>query len=160
MTFLLRFWKPLAGAAVLALIAWQIHAYGERREQDGRAAVQALWDADTKARDEATAKAIAAQAAAAEAQRKANEEIERDYEAKLAGVAADRDGVERMLREARDQVRRLAASAATGERGIDALAGIAARAAEVDRRLVEYDAACRADAVRLQALQDQIRPQL
>lgn len=46
---LLRFWKPLTGAALLALVAWQIHAYGERREQEGRDAVQALWDAAEKA---------------------------------------------------------------------------------------------------------------
>lgn len=160
MTFLLRFWKPLAGAAVLALIAWQIHAYGERREQEGRDAVQALWAADTLARDKAASDAIAAARAAQEAQRKQNEVIESEYQARLASIAADRDSVERMLREARDQVRSLAAAEATGQRGLDALAGIAARAAEVDRRLVEYDAACRADAVRLQALQDQIRPQL
>lgn len=160
MTFLLRFWKPLAGAGLLALIAWQIHAYGERREQDGRAAVQALWEADSAARQSATDKAIAAAAAAQEAQRQHNEVIEREYQEQLAGIAADRDGVYRLLQQARGEVRRLAASEATGQRGLDALAGIAARAAEVDRRLADYDAACQRDAVRLEALQRQVRPQL
>jgi hypothetical protein len=160
LAILKRFWKPIAGAAILALIAWQIHSYGDRREQEGRAAVQALWDADVQARDEATAKAIAAHAAAEEAQRKQNEVIESEYQARLASIAADRDSVERMLREARDQVRSLAAAEATGQRGLDALAGIARRAAEVDRRLADYDAACRRDATRLDALQRQIRPQM
>lgn len=160
LAILARFWKPLAGAGLLALIAWQIHAYGERREQEGRDAVMALWAADTLERDKAASDAIAAARAAQEAQRKHNEVIESEYQARLASIAADRDGVERLLREARDQIHRLAAAESTGQRGLDALAGIARRAAEVDRRLVEYDAACRADAVRLQALQDQIRPQL
>jgi hypothetical protein len=160
LAILTRFWKPIAGAAILALIAWQIHAYGERREQEGRDAVKALWAADTAARDKAASDAIAAANAAAEAQRKQNEVIESEYQARLASIAADRDSVERMLREARDQVRRLAAAEASGQRGLDALAGIARRAAEVDRRLADYDAACRRDATRLDALQRQIRPQM
>jgi hypothetical protein len=157
---ILRFWKPALGAAA-ALAAWAaIHAYGDRREDAGRAAVKALWEADVEARDRAALEAISAARTAEEAQRKANEVIESEYQARLSSIASDRDSVERLLREARDQVRRLAAAESTGQRGLDALAGIARRAAEVDRRLVEYDAACRADAVRLQALQDQIRPQL
>lgn len=149
--------------AVLGLIAGFLlyrHSLIERGREEGKAEVQVLWDADTIARDKATADAIAkAEADKAAAIANNAKELEDAY-TKLDAVAADRDNVDGLLKRARDQVRALAASQATGQRGIDAFAGIAARAAEVDRRLADYDQSCQRDAIRFQALQDQIRPQL
>lgn len=35
MPFLLRFWKPIAGAAIVLLAWWQLAAWGDRREAEG-----------------------------------------------------------------------------------------------------------------------------
>jgi hypothetical protein len=150
----------LAGAA-LAFLLWRvIDGYGDRREARGKAAVQALWDADTAARDKATADAIAEVAKRETAARAANVEIIRDANEKLVAIASERDSLLGLLRAARGEVRSLASRAATDQLGADVVARIAASAAEVDRRLADYDAACRRDAVRFEALQRQIAGQL
>jgi hypothetical protein len=157
-------WKLIARIAVPVLVLlvawWSIRSYADRVADAREGEIRALWEADTAARDKVAADAIAKAAAREIAALERNRDIEADYIAKLAAADAGRDDTLRLLQRARDQVRAIAASEATGQRGLDALAGIAARAAEVDRRLADYDRACRADAVRLQALQDQIRPQL
>jgi hypothetical protein len=146
--------------AVVALAWWQVTSYAERRADAREAEIRALWEADAAKRDKVAAEANAKAEADKAAQLAANAKEMDDARKELAAIAADRDTVDGLLRRARDQVRALAASAATGERGLDALAGIAARAAEVDRRLADYDAACRRDSVRFAALQEQIRGQL
>jgi hypothetical protein len=157
-------WKLIGagvGALAVALIVWRaIDSYGERRELDGRAAVQQLWDDDRLAWEAVNAQQVADNQAREAAAMENNARVIRDANDQLAAIAADRDGLVGLLHQARDQVRRHAAAQATGQRGIDALTGIAARAAEVDRRLADYDSACRRDAVRFSALQDEIRGQI
>lgn len=157
-------WKLVGAGVVVLLLWWQVYAYAERkaeRRADARESeIRELWRVDTLKRDKATADAIAIEVARAEAQRLENAKELEDAHKQLAAIAADRDSVDSLLRRARDQVRALAASAATGERGLDALTGIAARAEALDRRLADYDAACQRDAVRFEALQNQLRPQL
>jgi hypothetical protein len=157
-------WKLIGRIAVPVLVLlvawWQIRSYADRVADGREAEIRALWEADTAARDKVAAKAIADSAAREKVALERNRDIEADYLAKLAVADAGRDDTLRLLQRARDQVRAIAASEATGQRGLDALSGVAARAAEVDRRLVEYDASCRRDSVRFGALQEQIRGQL
>lgn len=153
-------WRLIGAVALVLLVWWQIHAYAERKADAREAEIRALWEADTAKRDKVAADANAKAEADKAAQLAANAKEMEDARKELAAIAADRDTVDGLLRRARSEVSRFAASAATGERGLDALAGIAARAAEVDRRLVEYDASCRRDAVRFGALQEQVRGQL
>lgn len=158
MPFLLRFWKPLTGAAALALIAWQIHAYGERREQEGRDAVQALWAADTAARDKAMAEAIAAQKAAEEAWRKQGEVVESEYQARIASIAADRDSTYRLLQQARSALYRSAAE--DSGTGVAPAAGQASGADRLDRLFAGAIEECRANIEQLDALIEAVRPQV
>lgn len=130
----------------------------------GMAQVQALWDADTAARDKATAEAIAEVSKREIAALANNAEVLEDANAKLAAIAADRDSLYGMLQRARGEVRSLAAAEATGRLGLDVATGIAARASEAEAAIRvqwdRYDAACQRDGVRFQALQDQLRPQI
>lgn len=157
LAILLRFWKPIAGAAVVALVLWAIHHHGYN---SGRERVQAAWDKDLAARKEADARVVQAQAQLESANRARNEVIEREYKDKLAAIAADRDSIAGRVREYESRLRSLAAAQATGQRGLDAIAGIAARQREMDQAFDAYDRACRRDAVRFKALQDEIRPLL
>lgn len=54
MTFLLAFWKPiamiLAAVALVAAIAIAKHSYDEGKRDEGRADIQAKWDADSARR--------------------------------------------------------------------------------------------------------------
>jgi hypothetical protein len=153
-------WKAIGVAALVLLLTWRALAWVEGERDEREAEIRVLWEADTAARDKVSAEAIAKAEADKAIQLALNaQELEHAKE-KLAAASADRDAVAGLLNRARDQVRRLAANEATGQRGADVFAGIAARAAEVDQRLADYDAACRRDAIRLQALQDQLRPQL
>lgn len=158
MPFLLRFWKPLTGAALLALVVWQIHAYGCRREEAGRSAVQAMWEADSMARDKAMADAIAAQKAAEEAWRKQNEVIESEYQARIASIAADRDSTYRLLQQARSALYRSAAE--DSGTGVAPAAGQASGADRLDRLFAGSIEECRANIEQLDALIEAVRPQV
>jgi hypothetical protein len=153
-------WRWIAAGALVLLAWWQIRAYADRVADAREAEVRALWADDTARRDKVAADAINA----AEADRLAavanNREVLTDANAQLAALAADRDSLDGLLRQARDQVRRLAAAEASNRLGADVIARIASHAAEVDQRLGDYDASCRRDAVRHQALIDQIRGQM
>lgn len=157
LTLLLRFWKPLAGAIVLVGILWAVHHHGHNA---GKATVQAAWDKDLAARKEADARVVQAQAQLESANRARNEVIEREYKDKLAAIAADRDSIAGRVRDYENRLRSIAAARATDQRGLDAIAGIAARQREMDQAFDAYDRACRRDAVRFKALQDEIRPLL
>lgn len=157
LTLLLRFWKPLAGAIVLVWILWAVHHHGYNA---GRERVQAAWDKDRAARAEADARVVQAQAELEAANRARNEVIEREYKDKLAAIAADRDSIAGRVREYESRLRSLSAAQATGQRGLDALAGIAARQREMDQAFDAYDRACRNDAVRFSALQQEVAGQL
>lgn len=45
MIFVIKHWRYLAGAAVLAFAGLMVHAYGRSRYNAGAASVQAKWDA-------------------------------------------------------------------------------------------------------------------
>lgn len=154
---LLRFWKPLAGAIVLVGILWAVHHHGYNA---GKATVQAAWDKDKSARAAASAKATADAAATDAANRARNEVIEREYQSKLAAIAADRDSLAGRLREYESRLRSFAAAKATDQRGLDVAAGIAARQRAIDEAYDAYDRACRNDAVRFSALQQEVAGQL
>jgi len=158
-------YRKLAGYALAAVAAvwliWaQIAAYGSRREDAGRAAVQELWEADTAARQKTTDKAIADAKAREDAAKAANVEILQDANEKLTAIAADRTSLSGLLRAARDQVRSLTSAEATDITLADVAARVAARQREIDAAYDAYDSACRRDAVRLGALQAEIRPQM
>ena len=122
--------------------------------------MEALWQADVEARDLAAATAIAAMDSARTAALLNNQEILRETNEKLAAVASDRDSLADRVRRAADEVRSLAAAAATSQRGADVAAGIAARQAALDAAYDAYDRACQRDAVRFDALQREIKAQL
>jgi hypothetical protein len=150
----------LAAAALIGGALWYRASLIADGRAAGEAAVRVLWAADTAARDKAAAGAIA-KAEADKAAAAANNAKElRDANEKLVSIAGERDGVLGLLQSARGEVRALAARAATGQLGADVVARIAASAAEVDRRLADYDTACRRDAVRFEALQRQIAGQM
>lgn len=159
-TFRRQIGYVLAALVLITAFLWYRHSLIQTGMEQGREQIRALWKADTAARDKAASDAIQSAREREEAARKANEARLADANSQLVTIAGERDSVERLLQSARGQIRGLAASQASGERGIDVLTGIAARAAEVDRRLADYDRACRADAVRFSALQEQIRGQL
>jgi hypothetical protein len=151
------------GLAALA-VAWALWAaidgYGDRRASAEKAAVMARWAADkaaVKAAADAQIEAAAQQELEAHLH---NNEVLADANAKLLAIAADRDSLAARLRDNENRLRRGEMSRATDQRGLDALAGVAARAAEIDRLYDAYDRACRSDAVRFQALQDELRPQI
>jgi len=155
----------LGAIALLVLAAaWWLHSYGSKCRAEGEASGEARitlqWQADTAARDKATADAIAAAQKRAENAKKHNDEVLTDANAKLAAIDADRTSLSGLLHHANDQIHRLTAGQASDRLGLDVLTGIAARTAEVDRRYDEYDRACQRDAVRFGALQDQLREQL
>jgi hypothetical protein len=164
LSFVRRYWKYAAGALVMALIWLAWHRHGVTQYNAGIAAEKSLWAKDRANRMAVDNQIIADQKAKDAATQARNEEIDRGKDEKLAALAADRDNLGRMLFDARDRLRTLAASQATGERGLAVASGIASRAAEAESALREqwnrYDYACRRDAVRFQALQDQIGPQL
>lgn len=157
LTLLLRFWKPLAGAIVLVGVLWAVHHHGY---SSGKERIQSAWDKDRAARKEADASAVQAQAQLEAANRARNEVIESEYQSKLAAIAADRDSIAGRVREFESRLRSLSAAQATSQRGLDVAAGIAARQRELDQAFNAYDRACRNDAVRFKALQDEVRPLL
>lgn len=158
--FLLANRKWLAyGLAVLAIVGglWYVRHGGI---VIGRAEIQAKWDADRAARAAVDARIVQDQAKKDAANTARNEVIERETQEKLDDIAADRDSLASRVRDYESRIRSLAASKATDQRGLDAIAGIAARQREMDAAFDAYDRACRSDAVRFKALQDEIRPLL
>jgi hypothetical protein len=158
-----RLRKPIGIAAGLlalfAAVGWQVHAFGERAEERGRAEIRDLWQADTLARDAVNAAELARQAADREVQRKANDAILEDYNAKLLAAAGDRDNYFRLLQRARGEVHSLAAGQATGAR-IAATAGEAGIAERIDRAVAGVIVEARANADQLDAVIAVIKPQV
>lgn len=60
MIFVIKHWRYLAGAAVLAFAALMVHAYGRSRYNAGAATVQAKWDAAKAEQAQIAASATAA----------------------------------------------------------------------------------------------------
>lgn len=94
MTFLLAFWKPIALGIVLVLLAVAVgvekHRYDERRRDEGRAQIQAKWDADKAARIQAVTDQVSRWDAERQKYDKAQQELsnERSLRAALAANAA------------------------------------------------------------------------
>ncbi len=150
----------IAGAVALVWLIWaQVDAYGDRRAKSAREAVQALWDADTLARQAATDKAIADAKAKEDAARAANEVIEDEYQAKLVAAAGERDGYYRMLQQARNQVRAVTSREATSA-VIAATAGEASIADRIDRAVAGVIVEHRANSDQLDALIAVVKPQM
>lgn len=100
---LLRYWRYIAGAAILGVIWWQLHAYGVRKYDAGKAHVQAKWDqANVVAKAAADAKTRENELQdAADAAR--NIEVEKEHAKELAAASADRDRNYRLLQQARQR---------------------------------------------------------
>lgn len=161
----LRLYAYAAGTvAIAAGVLWYGHSRYEAGEAAGEAAVTAQWQADTKSRDATDARIRAENAAKVEAARVTNQEVLADANQKLIAIAADRDSLARRMQDAAYRLRAAASAQATDKLGIDVATGIAARAEEARRAIEQqwdaYDQSCRRDAVRMQALQEQIRPWL
>lgn len=163
----------MSAAAVLAAlrrVPWQVWAllllagafwwHGHERYRAGVAAERSSWEAVVA---EANAKADQERQELEAAARRHNDEIRRRYEADIARIASDRDSLARRLRNA--QVPAACPEPASGAGGSTAAApgqepGSPGGIAAIDAALDRYDAACRADAAQLNALIEQIRPQL
>lgn len=156
----------LAGAALIGGVLG--YGYSQKRAgiASGKAEIQAKWDADTLARDKATAEAIAAAESAKVAALQHNQEVEREYQEKLAAVTASRDQYVGLFERARDQVRKSTSDAYTG-----ALIAFTASEAErterirvsterVERACERVPAEARMNADQLDSLIEVIRPQL
>lgn len=159
-------WKfrwPLLGALLLALALWQLHAWGERKYEAGRASGEASehakWVADTKARDLATAEAIADQAAKEAADRKHADEVMNGYVKELAAANGNADQYRRLLRAARGEVRPSASTEAPSAI-CPTPAGEDAEAGRTDELLAGALAEADANASQLSALIDVVKGQL
>ena len=64
MIFVIKHWRWLAGAAVLAFAGLMVHAYGRSRYNAGAASVQSKWDAAKAEQAQIAASATAADTAA------------------------------------------------------------------------------------------------
>jgi len=152
----------LIGIAAVAAAAWiwaQIAAYGSRREGDGRAAVQALWDANKADIQKLTDARILENATKEAAAAARNEEIEREYKAKLAAAAADTERTYGLLRQARIAANRRAGEAATGAT-IAIAASEASIAERIDRAVAGVVTEHRANSDQLDALIAVVKPQI
>jgi hypothetical protein len=163
MPFLIRFWPYVLG---LVLLTASGIAIDRHRHNVDEAAWQAKWQARDLADAKAAAAATAANDAALNAAQKRNEEILsalNDKTAEAAAVARDRDLARRLLAAATrppavggpvPQAGGQPGTAAPGGPGSDS--GLGSLFGYVAAALTE----CRANADRLDALQEQIRPQL
>jgi len=158
--WLLKYWRLAAYGAVLAILAGGVLWVRHGGYKAGVAAVEARLAVDRKAVKEAGDKAIAAAQAAENAALANNVEVIRGYNETLVAIAADRDSLAGRVRDYQNRLRTLAANQATDRLAASVAGRIASSAAEVDRLSDELDAACRRDAAKLTALQDQIKPQL
>ncbi len=151
-----RFWPhlaALAGVSVAALaIAGWINAYGERRELEGRAAVQDLWDEYTLEQERLNL-------TREEAARVHNEEVKREYEKQVADAMAGRSDYERLLRQARNQISALRAAQAASASGTAAPAA-ERREAGIDEVLAWRLSECDANDAQLAALIDVVKAQM
>lgn len=157
---LLKYWRYIAGAALLAAFVLAIHRYGTVRYKAGKAAVTLQWQADTSARNLATAEAIANAKSRETAAIANNTEVLRDYNQKLVEIAADNTSLAGRVRDYQNRLRNAAAGQATDQLGIAVASGIASRAAELDAAYDRYDKACQRDATKLDKLIAEVKPQL
>jgi hypothetical protein len=160
----------IAARALLGRVPWQGWAllllagafwwHGHERYQAGVAAERSGWEAVVA---EANAKADQERQELEAAARRNNDEVRSRYETDLARIAADRDSLARRLRNAPVPA---ACPEPAESAGGSAAAGAGpeprgeSRTAAIDAALDVYDRSCQADAAQLNALIEQIRPQL
>jgi hypothetical protein len=171
-SLLLRFWKPLAGALVLAMALWAWHAHYKAGYKAGQAQVRALWDADEAAEAKVAADQIAANKLHEAAVEARNEEIARENDAKTAATLADNDRLRRLLASARaaassgraaqgdSEPVADAAGSPRQDEGAGATAPESDLAARIDAAIADALTEARQNADQLDALQAEIRPQL
>ncbi len=154
MPFLLAYWRPLAGLAVLLAIVAGIIGYGHSRyaagEAAGKAHVKKAWDAAALAQRTAYAEAAAAAAQKEADQRKAAEEIEHDLRTKLSAADAGGRSLARRLHDYQASARGCPVPGAAPSAGQPAgSGGEPARAAAIGRASEDAFATCARDAERL-----------
>ena len=150
MIFVIKHWRYLAGAAVLAFAGLMVHAYGRSRYNAGAASVQAKWDT-AKAEQAQTLKATEEEARKREAElRTSVEKLDHELQTEKARHAAAARVTDGRLREYRVALRtaRAGASAAGGTGG-----PFAAIASECPGALAEMDQYARELAFRAVGLQ-------
>lgn len=143
----------------LGLVAGAILLFGHLREQRGEARITAMWQEDIAARravEEATDRWYRARE---EAARLENEETINGYKEKLAAADARVGSYERLLREARGEIRRRDAAEAAGAGGI-ADAPAASGDGQLDALLAAVLAERDANDAQLAALIDVVKGQL
>lgn len=157
--------------AIVAVVWWQVHAYGERCFSAGQAEVQARWDADELAEKSTADEQIRANQAAEAAAAARNKEIADAHAKELAAAAADTDRLRRLLASARAAATGSSAPAqGAGEpRAADAsppgespgAGGAPAGSLErIDAAIADALTEARQNADQLDALLAEIRPQL
>lgn len=154
-----KFRKWAAYAIGGAVVAWALLAYRHSLIELGEARTQARWDAD-----EAAEKAVADAAIQDNAKKEAaaaarNQEIEREYQNKLAAATADIERTYGLLRQARAAANRRAGEAATGAT-IAIAASEASVADRIDRAVAGVVAEHRANSDQLDALIAVVKPQM
>jgi hypothetical protein len=169
LALLIRYWRYAAGAAILALLWWQLHSYGSRQYQSGQAQVQARWDAaNVQAHAVAAAETRKRELQdAADAAR--NVEIENAHAKELAAAVAGRDRYVSLLQRAREAANRCPAPGLAGQpaatdpgppRSPEPARTPAEFAAAIDAAIADLMAEARQNASQLDSLIAQIRPQL
>lgn len=159
----LKYWRYLAGALVVLVIAVSIWTYGHRQYEQGYATRDAEAQEQLLAAREAALKEIAKRDAEAERARSHNAEVISDYHAQLDSLSADLDTERLLYRRLFAQTRSATAhhslpEATSGSGAIETReTGSATEAADL---LAAAASECRANTEQLDALISEIRPQL
>jgi len=153
---LLKYWPYLA--AVLLIVAGGTYLH-HKGVVSGRADVQAKWDADSKARDAAVAKAVADSRARETAAQETNRRIEDDYSKIISRAAGDRDTYFSLLQRARGEIRVCSAGQATSST-IAATSGEANISERIDRAIANTISEHLSNSAQLDALIAVVKPQL
>lgn len=149
----------IASAVLLGLLAWAIGAYNESLRDQGRAEIQAKFDAYRDEVAKLTSERDTANKIKDAEAKATNEAALNAYQKTLADISTDRDSLAKRMRNSQR------ACSATGTQ-VDHRPAVVAASQEpsgeetVDRLYDEYDRACQGDAAQLDALIMQIRPQL
>lgn len=151
----------LAGTViVLGLIGWGIHTYNEHLREQGRAEIQVKFDAyraavSKLATERETANAIkAAQVAAT------NEVTVNAYQNQLAAIAADRDSLSRRLRNSQARASCVTVPTPADQPGIADPSPQPSGIQAIDGLTDDFARACLSDAIQLDTLIQQLKPQL
>lgn len=148
--------------ALLAAVGWGAYADYHAGKKAGQDAIQTQFDQFKIDSAKAAATALAAVTKERDDAIANNEAVTNDLQAQLS---ATRSNANDMAASVRDYQARLSASTdalrqATDQQRTAAASGIAASKARFDELSKGYDAACQRDAIRLNKLTAEIKPQL